>query len=521
VIIASLSLAYYQFLFQTNTITEDKTIDSDFIVKQGKTFTIKNGATLSVLGDLSVQGNIMCENGPLSIDVKGDLSVEGELICDFPSQATAAIQIVAERNVKFGQQAQVKSTGPIRIYDSEQVMLKQNYSLNDTFMLLTKSEPYPNQIGPFVDDSNLLIGIADTSHMNSQQQNFTKKNQFILSGKWTEHVSNITQSLITVELGELTELSVQQLHVDSEKAPDGGSDTLGCDARGEDGKNGLRLLFQAGKIVIDGAQITLPEGGKGGDAKTPIGCTTAKATGGKGGEHGNIVIRSKYGIEIDDLSFDTKKGGDGGNAEAIASGGTTSCPGANGGNASAGGGNAGNSNYHLLIYGSVVGSENIHLGDIVSGDGGDASALAGRGGNGDGCKCAGGSGGTAEAIHGASGKISLAPNAHFLSRAEGKIAAANAIGGAGGDGGDCPYLPKGGDGGTGGSATTSEVTQGEIPDPNTASGTPALVPNERTQSIGGIGGDGGDGCPNGKGGGGGLGTRNGPAGKDGDTKCNQ
>ena len=51
---------------------------------------IKNGARLTVDGDLVVRGALTCEDGPLNILVTGNLDVQNRLECNRPDSVTDA-----------------------------------------------------------------------------------------------------------------------------------------------------------------------------------------------------------------------------------------------------------------------------------------------------------------------------------------------------------------------------------------------------------------------------------------------
>jgi hypothetical protein len=205
-------------------------------------------------------------------------------------------------------------------------------------------------------------------------------------------------------------------------------------------------------------------------------------------------------------------GGNGGEANAYAKDGENGCAGKKGGDAVATGGNGGDNKKELSITGTVGGTENITIDEILGGIGGEAHAFPGKGGNGTGCKCDGGPGGKGTATAGKGGAASFSGN---ISRAGsdkgGDGGDAESKGGVGGNGGDCNPTAPGGNGGKGGDAVSKEGKGGEATTPG--------KDGKVIDQTGGDGGNGGTGCGEGKGGKGGDGKPKGNDGKDGKRIC--
>jgi hypothetical protein len=288
-----------------------------------------------------------------------------------------------------------------------------------------------------------------------------------------------------------------------------GTGASDLNATGANGRNGGRLNIwnDGGAInIVNAVSINLPDGGDGGDATTAC----ASATGGPGGNSGNLRITASGGIDISNgtLTINPGRGGRGGNATVDpAEAGADGCPGEAGRSATATGGKGGDNLKRLLARGNVVGLENVAIGVLFGGHGGDATALACDGGAGLPC-CDGGAGGAATAIAGAGGNATLSVSG--LDVATGAVIGgdggeATAFGGYGDEGGDCK-LEDGGNGGAGGAATATGGSGGSAA--TSGAGGATGGDGGDADATGGDGDDGGDsglGDP-GSGGGGGLGV---------------
>ncbi len=235
--------------------------------------------------------------------------------------------------------------------------------------------------------------------------------------------------------------------------------------RGGDGGDGGDVDVRAtGDITFDdaggGTTITLTNGGNGGDAtilgKDPGGSATA--TGGDGGDGGNTHVSAGGSITIDPggLTLVVGKGGDGGEAIANAGNGKDADAAAAtpGGGATATGGAAGHSVLGTLrARGAVNGRGNIVVTGGDGGRGGDATAVGGKGGDGN-LTFPDGAGGGAMAAHGGKGGDARTKDITGTTvGTSGDGGDIRVVNGRGGDGADrCSIPDSGGSGGDGGSA---------------------------------------------------------------------
>jgi len=293
--------------------------------------------------------------------------------------------------------------------------------------------------------------------------------------------------------------------------PDG-ENRNGDNAKGGDGMDGGSAALAADRIEVTGpVTFYLGDGGNGGSATAgPTTSAKAIAQGGKGGNTGKFVMASSFlgilhGIDIQaQMNIKFGKGGRGGDATATGQQGQDGHPGEDGHKAKATGGPGGLGALPGSAGDLVTGLVNLNVTSQNGGDGGDATATGGRGGNDDSCPgTSGGKGGKATALGGVGGDsiTSLAGGAagSMTDGPGGNGGDATVNGGRGGDGKDCcgDDPKKGGNGGGGGD---SDATPG-----NPGQGAPAGNAGN-AQGIAGNGGDGGDGIPPGAGGALGIGS---------------
>lgn len=242
----------------------------------------------------------------------------------------------------------------------------------------------------------------------------------------------------------------------------GGDDATG---RGGDGGDGGDVTVRAtGDITFDdqggGTTLRLTDGGRGGDAtvlgRDPGGSATA--TGGDGGDGGNMRVEAGGSITIDanGLHIVVGRGGQGGEAIANAGNGKDAdeTPATAGGNATATGGAAGHSvDGQLRARGAVNGEGNITVSGGDGGVGGEATAVAGKGGDGNLQHPNGARGGNMQAQGGKGGDARTRVDGATIGRS-GDGGDVRVVNGRGGQGADRCSLPDtGGDGGDGGSAS--------------------------------------------------------------------
>jgi len=495
---------------ETTTITSDTTIDGDYVVEEGQRIVLMDGASLAVEGNTIVRGEISGPDGVALVLAGNVVFEESSLI-----SSGGSVQIVSRHedllttqeliDAAFDEAGEDSGTGPRVgpiVPDGGSVSAAGNWDpkrvtlADKAVALITQSaeKAYAQEEEPDVEVD--ISGKIDLSDADAEDKKKRKK---------------IVLISFPASAGKV-QMNFKNLNFISPQNTPKGTDDLNnsCNAKGENGADGLRLRAEAWGIDINNVTIQLTKGGDGGDATTKEDCDPGVAVGGKGGDSGNMKFTATGRLVISGaFHIIPGKSGNGGNANAT---GKDGGPGENGGDADATGGNGADNDKKLAVEGNVVGTDNITVDELFGGNGGVATATGGKGGDNAGCGKNGGKGGGATAKGGKGGDASLVifgtPSPVFDVGGNGGDANANA--GAGGKGGDCDSKGAGGDGGDGGDASDTEG-KGGTGDTNGTDGTAA--------SIGGDGGNGGNGCPEGAGGAGGKGDTPGNDGEDGKNLC--
>ncbi len=530
-------------------VVADKVLEDSFIVSNHLVF--QKGAKLIAKKDLTVQGILSCEDGPLVIEVSGNVTIDGTLSCvrsESAGDTAEGISIIAKGGIRFSKDAVVSSNGNVEIVRDASKLARSVEAVNLIYEEAAKDSGEGARIGPFVPDhpTRNITGAAKVSfHVNGKvmhnvnlpfvniahAQTPTDKegnsvDNVVIAGTW--HIGdgstppsglqiptppkNVHKIIVYFDFGQNGNVALENFHLVGPDGRDGESDQgKTCNARGSDGENAFRMLVNASSISINEFRLELGNGGNGGAAETTKDCKPGIANGGKGGEAGNFKMIALGSIDIASFHIVPGKGGSGGQALAFGKDGDTACPGTVGGDATATGGDGGKNKKELSALGAVSGIGNVVVDEVRGGFGGEAISTAGKGGAGNGCNCKGGAGGKATATGGKGGDASVSvPPPVTATAMSGNGGDVSATAGDGGVGGACPLKPKGGDGGKGGNAKASAGAAGA------SSQGQGDVGNVKVED-GGNGGDGGVGC--GPGAGGAPGTPNGKPGKPGTKQC--
>jgi hypothetical protein len=530
--------AFYFFGFgKIEIVVADTVIEGDYAPGN---LVLKDGATLTVNGDLTVKGTLSCDGGPLKVVVNGGMKVTGTLECK--GAEAAGIALVVSGSVALGDSARVKADGSVQIVNDATKLLTTDEQIEAAYIEAGAATGAGPRFGPFVDDGSVSVSPAPAEETSAlprfvnvayAQDAMDKDGNIVesgvIGGNWVvgdggappsglaidTPNKKIKRIIINFNFGQNGNVQLNDFHLVGPAGRDGKSDEgNSCNAKGEDGENAMRFRVVAKNVEVNNFRIELGNGGAGGTAETTKDCDPGIAKGGKGGEAGNMKMTAENGITINSMTIVPGTGGNGGGATAYGKDGVNACPGTKGGDATATAGDGGKNKKELSAVGAVSGIGNITLNEVMGGFAGSAFAYPGKGGDGTGCNCNGGAGGKATATGGKGGDASV--------EAGGAVAASGATGGDGGDaeakggnggnGGQCPLKPKGGDGGKGGDAVAKEG-KGGTGDPT--NGDPGTVKEEK----GGDGGNGGDGCGPGAGGKGGVAREPGVDGKPGKLVC--
>lgn len=512
-------------------INSDTTIRGDYHVEPEDWVILENNATLTVTGDLTIDGVLSCSKGKLSLVVLGALHVNKRVECvleDVSTDPSGVSIAIAAKHLEWSAQSVLDTNGHIDIASDVGRLVASTAERKKYYDSVLENAGDTPRIGPFIEgDTVQKISELDITETLPDASVDSALPSLIIRGVWHVGDGGQLQSgvilpppplgneniLIRFDYGNEGVITLEQFHLFGPNGHDGKDDTgVSCDARGENGGDAFRFLVNAKKIILNEFVLALGGGGAGGNATTKTDCVDARATGGNGGGAGNLNISATEKIYVVDLTINPGAGGDGGSATAIGKNGDNACPGTAGGNAVAHAGNGNTNKKDLKPVGIISGIGKITVGRIEGGSGGDATAQPGRGGDGNGCNCTGGHGGNSEAVAGYGADAFGTLPSGTIEAHGGDGGDARTTGGTGGNGGNCEMKPTGGNGGTGGDA---KAMAGKGGNGKTANGYDGKIIN----ASGGTGGAGGSGCGPGAGGGAGLGNPLGINGASGTISC--
>lgn len=508
---------------ETARFTEDTVIDGDYVVLTEEQTTLAGGVMLTVKGNLTIDGAIGCSDGLLTIVAEGDFTLNGSLLCEEDPVMGSGVVIVLGGNAEFGDDSEISTIGHVQVVDSFESILT-NDELDKLYEEVEKVSQEGQSVGPLV--SGEVPGIMPATPVSKNNEiggiaarlfnvaNAQDPINPVITGRMRINTPPPgIRRLVIFNFPRAQGLTLQNFKLSGPDGRKGTDDTGGgCNAKGGDGEDAFRFTAMAPNLKVNNFTLDLGSGGDGGDAQTSKECDPGIAKGGKGGNSGNfrMVAGNKFEITGAFLIF-PGDGGVGGGATALGKDGDA---GEDGRDANATGGDGADNKKSLSVRGTVAGTGNVKVGDIVGGFGGPASAEPGNGGDGKECGQEGGAGGagTGESGKGGDASLSGAPRMEFASDIGGRGGIVESFGGKGGNGGACDSTGDGGDGGTGGDAKSKEG-RGGLGDSGRASDGTVL------DETGGDGGDGGEGCLPGAGGFGGQGDPEGEDGEEGANLC--
>lgn len=522
------------------TIDRDTTVAGDYAVPAGKRLVVRNGATLTVEGDVTVGGSITCADGPVQLVVKGAATIDGTITCDRGASAdldgSLGVTLVVAGSLTLGPAAEISSNGHIQLVERADALAKSPAETNRLFDEAANDSGTGNRVGPFVpqtaEPAKPAAGVWPAPLVivpaPPQKVSLLAELWGVPAAKAGSHTVVIggrirvgtpppgVRQIVVFSFPTAAAMTLQNFQIEGPDGRDGDADRgNSCTARGKDGSDAFRMLVHAPNITVNNFTVKLGNGGAGGDAETTADCKPGTATGGQGGKPGNFKMIADEKFEITGtFNVFTGNGGAGGSARAY---GKDGGPSEDGGDATATGGAGADNVKKLSIAGTVAGTANVTFDSVWGGVGGSAKAQPGKGGDGQGCGKNGGQGGNATATGGQGGKASLtlsggAGRTPTVDDAGGDGGDATATAAMGGNGGSCGPEGPGGNGGHGGDATAKPGNGGTGTTRNGADGT-------KTDETGGNGGTGGDGCQPGRGGNGGKGNPPGKKGADGKVTC--
>lgn len=506
---------------------EDTTLEGALVVEDGERITVADGATLTIDGDLTVNGALECDGGALSVVVTGETVINDRLACERGENLDdddlgLGISLVAQGGLTFGENSEIESDGHVQFVDDADNLATTQAELDALYDAVDTVPPNGTSIGPFLDNNDAPV-VEPVTKINKHfsfssllpaKAHAQAAFPVLISGKLKVKTPRKgIKQIIVYYFPNASGITIKNFTLSGPDGRNGTEDKGGnCTAKATDGEDAFKFNAFAPNLTVNNFTLNLGNGGDGGDAETGNDCKPGVATGGDGGNSGNFRMTAGNKFQIDGaFVVNPGYGGAGGNATAHGKNGGAS---EDGGDASATAGAGADNKKSLSITGTVGGSSNIQITDIVGGEGGWASANPGTGGDGLSCGDKGGDGGSGSATGGKGGDASFSGSgrAPLAQDIGGTGGGADATGANGGNGGSCDATGPGGNGGDGGDAGAEEGKGGSG---NTGPSADGIVLDE----TGGNGGNGGDGCDEGVGGSGGVGDPKGDDGEDGKNLC--
>lgn len=457
-------------LFPIRFITQNTQIQGNLSIAASEMLIVNNsaspeGTTINVAGDFECRGPLEVFNNASSLRIvvtgKVTLACPLRFAGDSPNNR---ITIIAGGAVSVLAGFSTPSSGHVIVTDDESLIRSpdayasdatQDDGVTPSIMPVPDTEAQAAPVAGALASGRVQAQAADCVSVGThrlQGDLAPPPNRRLLSQRNFDGAATVLATWFKCNV-ELRDVKVDPPRWDDPPRQDAADQTA------RNGRKGQTLnLYSGGKITFAGnSTFTLMDGGKGQD-KSVVG-NPASATAGNGGASGDLKIAAAGGIDFATgatLTIIPGKGGDGGNATATGTAGANGCPGLPGGNASAVGG-AGADSKKVLRARGFDPTGKVIIGQITGGAGGQATATAGKGGDGNAGTCNGGAGGEAGALGGKGGAASFrytgagAVTARTVGGAGG---AAKADAGAGGNGGNrANRCEVGGDGAKGGNGT--------------------------------------------------------------------
>lgn len=543
VIIAIISGIFWYFTQRVTitTIDSNTIVTGDYTIKEGERVTIANGSILTIEGDLVVKGEIVCQNGPLTLVVNGDATIENKLECERAAElqegdAGFGISMVVRDSLNIVKTAKIITSGHLQFVESLDRLATTKEQIEELYEEAGSDTGEGNRLGPFIKKEGIsnLSFKEEPLTITSREEDLIQENRISFfetpKAEAAGRIVNIRGEVNIKTPPRGVKIIVVMRFPNSDgfnfvdfwlTGPDGrkgkNDKNISCDAKGDDGQDAMRLFVRAPNIKVQDLTLELGSGGDGGDAVSKKDCEPGKAIGGEGGKAGNFKMIASNSFDITGVfTIYPGRGGSGGSAEAYGKDGDATKDGAD---AIAIGGDAKDNEKAVRATGNIKGQNNIFFGSMEGGGGGSALAVPGDGGDGRACKSEkGGDGGDGTAQGGKGGSALIFLRGGGAQRTKdaqdigGDGGFVQIIAARGGNGSVCKPDKAGGDGGKGGNAKAIPGEGGVGGDKNGKKG-------DILDETGGTGGNGGDGCLPGKGGKGGSGNPVGRDGLDGKNIC--
>lgn len=377
-------------------IWSDKIIDGNYTIAKGQTVTIKNKAKLTVNGDLQIKGTLTCEEGPLDVKVKGSLFVDGQIKCQRRNPVDrdpgVAILLTAPGSVEFTRNSAIIANGHIEVTDKAENLLLTQQSTNRNFDDIVNQSHEKITLGPLwgedvaQDPNTPAEDTPDKTSQNSNLQKEQTKHRVKINGTWIlgDPKETITRELRLLKIPPSMEkiifyisfpsadLEFNNARIYLQDGQKGNNINVGCQttAAKEPKTDAPRMFIQAENILINNFMVRLGDGGPGGNIETPKDCPDIRVIGSEGGLPGDFKIIAENNLNIIGR-FNIFPGSTGSGGSATANS-LAKCDETRKRVTYAEGGK-GLNNYQTLRFSpSVSGVENIFMGNLLAGHGGNA-----------------------------------------------------------------------------------------------------------------------------------------------------
>ena len=138
-------------------IDADTTIEGDYELIPGEKLVIKNGAKVTINGNLKNDGEIECENGSLNLIVNGNAEINDKLTCENPTEESDNdINMVVADSLTLNENATITTDGSLQIVEKEEDLATTQQEIDQKFEEAAADTCDGNCLGP-------LIGPEETS----------------------------------------------------------------------------------------------------------------------------------------------------------------------------------------------------------------------------------------------------------------------------------------------------------------------------------------------------------------------
>src|SRR3989338_38603 len=365
------------------TFNESTTLEGNFSVLPGTRVVAANGATLTVNGDLIVQGSLECDGGPLDLRVGGKFFVEQEIKCNrpenLPSGDVGNSIIVVAKSFDITKEAVIISNGHVQMVTDESKLALTSEALLKLYDEAGKYRGEKWHIGPFTPLEEipletkgrpvsaayplrqtsasqiesgpvLFISTANAQEPAVDNEGNPVPGAIKIGGTWVVGNPNaarppvlniptppkdVNKIILNFDFGN-NEVNIADFELTGPDGRPGQDDSGSCNVRGRRGEDAMRLLVDAGNIRVANFNLHLGSGGPGGSATTNKDCDPGTAIGGEGGSSGNFKMIASDNFSIEGaFNIFPGVGGLGGTATAYGKQGKDACAGENCGNATA------------------------------------------------------------------------------------------------------------------------------------------------------------------------------------------